>query len=234
MIETIATQTPGAVALRPRLTELDPGLLGFNILLDGPPRRTIARGDHLYVEGEPKLEIYRVEQGVVSITSRRDSGPPEIVELAFPGTVFGLGFLPEHIESATAVVETTVSVWPLAALPGLAEESLAVRNRQADATERELDYRRRMLVASTAGQPKLRVAAFLVAVSRLNGIEGRDPKVITESLRSGDVAEFLGLSLDTLAEALAELKALGHVSVGPCGRLHLTDPLELDRLAPIS
>lgn len=234
MIETIVTPISDAVALRPVLTDLDPGLLGFDVLKAGPPRRTLARGDRLYGEGERKTEIYRVESGVVSITARRESGPPEIVELAFPGMVFGLGFLETHIENATAVVETTVSVWPLEALPVLMEESLAVRNRQADATDRELEYRRRTLSASTAQSPKLRVAAFLASVSRLNAMEGRDPKVITENLRSGDVAEFLGLPLDDLADALKKLKCEGHVTAGEAGRLHLTDPLELDRLTTTS
>ncbi|MGQ0672008.1 MAG: Crp/Fnr family transcriptional regulator [Hyphomicrobium sp.] len=196
--------------------------------------QTIARDEHLFREGQAKTRLYRVDSGALCITSRHANGVPEIVELALPGDVLGLGFLDHHITSASAVVETTVSVWSLDALPGLCESVPGTAERHADATEREFAHRRRELVGANEHRPMHRVAAFLAAVSRLNQIEGRDPRVITDRLRSADVADFLRLDVATLAGSLMELQNRGLISPEASGSLRLSDPLELERLATVS
>jgi len=90
----------------------------------------------------------------------------------------------------------------------------------------------RAFVRSAAFQSAMeRAAAYLVVVSRTNAYEGRDPLLIKDDVRCGDVSGFLGLEIDVLARALLEMQRRGLVSTTADGNLHLDDIQALDRLS---
>ena len=62
-----------------------------------------------------------------------------------------------------------------------------------------------------AAESHVRVAALLSSISHNNRCEGRDPAIIPDCLRSGFVADLLGLRVDDLADALVDLKHRGLV-----------------------
>ena len=72
------------------------------------------------------------------------------------------------------------------------------------------------------------IRAFGIRVNRAVG-EGRDPAVITDSLKCGAAAGHLGMSLDALAQQLAELEARGLIETCDKG-LRLLDVDALERL----
>lgn len=169
--------------------------------------RVIDRGRSLYREGCAKRYAYRVEQGIFCLTAQRTAGPPDVLEMVFPGGILGLGFLETHSHSAVAVVSSRVSLIPLENIAMLCELSPEMRDRQATAVEREFEYRRHQVVGQASPKPLSRVVSFLLAIASMNAREGRDPQVIGATLKSGDVAAFLGIDVDTLALALAELQS---------------------------
>jgi CRP/FNR family transcriptional regulator len=190
------------------------------------------RGDFLFREGDRKTHLYRLEAGILCVTAKRMSGPPRVVEMLFPGALLSLGFLERHIHSAMAVVPSRISVLPLEAVGELCNASAEARDRQALATEREFATRRRELVPDSNELPVRRVAAFLSAMHAMNLHEGRNPNVVPEFLKTGDVASFLGLDVDALARALADLQDRGLVSPAQDGGLLLLDVGGLEELSP--
>jgi hypothetical protein len=73
-----------------------------------------------------------------------------------------------------------------------------------------------------------RASAYLVVVSRMNLYEGRNPLLITDDVRCGAVADFLGIDLDLLGRALLEMRRRGMVSFTDAGDLHLDNLQALD------
>lgn len=226
MVERLSLEPSFSDPLGAGRAESVPDPVSANLL-----QRSLDRGDVLFREGDAKEYVYQVEAGILCVTEQRDSGPPEIVELVFPGGLLGLGFLKFHIDSAMAVVASRVSLRRLEAIPGLCEQSLGARDRQDLATEREFAYRRRQLVTSIDSVPLVRVSAFLAAVSQFNQREGRDPRVIADSCRSGDVAGFLQMDVEPLAQALAELQRRKLVDCDSAGRLILPAPKQIENLS---
>lgn len=76
-----------------------------------------------------------------------------------------------------------------------------------------------------------RTAALFVVLSRNNGYEGRDPKVITDGLQCGTVADLLGFDIDMLARVLLEMKRRRLVTATDDGGLYIDDLDGLDRLS---
>src|SRR5262249_16697905 len=105
------------------------------------------------------------------------------------------------------------------------------RDRLKQAIDKEVDFVRETLVKSGRENPVERVAAFLVALSRNNKDEGRDPSIITDSMQCGVVATYLSMSVDALAKLLAELQSLGLIEPPSPRGLRLKDLNALEHLA---
>lgn len=103
--------------------------------------------------------------------------------------------------------------------------------KQDEDIESEFEFRRGCLVASGRQTPLVRVAAFLASLSSVNANEGRDPWVVTETFSCGFVADYLGLSVDSLAAVLVELERRGLIEPCPPGGLRLKDICALDAVA---
>ena len=106
-----------------------------------------------------------------------------------------------------------------------------LKARQEDEGRAKFEPRCHSVVRSRSQKPIERVAAFLVAVSRNNSYEGRDPNAVPDFLSSGFVADLLGLSIDLLADVLRRLANLGVVQPSKVAGLLITDLAALERLA---
>jgi CRP-like cAMP-binding protein len=83
----------------------------------------------------------------------------------------------------------------------------------AEASDREFDYLRNRALKAKSRSPIERVANFFLAIAGINASEGRDPLIVTGNVSSGDVAERLDMSIDTLADALLSLRQGGLIDV---------------------
>jgi CRP/FNR family transcriptional regulator, anaerobic regulatory protein len=193
--------------------------------------RTLAAGEVLFREGDPRNYVYRVETGALCLFKLRADGSEDVIEFAFPGDLVGLGYLDTHATGAQASIETQLSCLPRTGVDPAAERTPRSRARLTASIEREVALLTQSL-ARTASRPDAarRVAALFVTLSRYNAYEGRDPALITDSLKCGIVAGYLDLSVDHLARELAGLEARGLIEPCPQG-LRLKDLDGLERLA---
>lgn len=186
------------------------------------------KGEHLFRKGDRKSYLYRVESGAVALTWTDPEGNLQPVETVESHQFFGLGYLDTHIYDAVALSGAMVSCWPADALPFIIDQFPAVRDRQDDAVEREFAHRRATLTATPPATPAARLATFLSVVSRMNASEGRDPHMISETMRCPVVAGYLKVDIDTLASALLELKRKGLIAAEADGRLRILDLEQLE------
>lgn len=188
-------------------------------------------GDDLFREADPRTCVYQVEKGLVAVFERRSGSPPYVLQMAGQGDYVGLGCLERHRDNARAVVESVVSIVPRREFASLVERDPKLRQEQDDAVKKDFEYGRALARDRGAAAPIDRVAAYLVAISRQNATEGRDPTVIADSMNSGAVAYMLDLDISTLGRALLELQGMGLVEQHSEADLHLTDIESLEHIA---
>lgn len=191
------------------------------------PLRTL-RDDVLYRPGDPRSQLYLMESGTVA-QFRHTTGRPEVVEFSFAGDVVGFGSFEKHVLGAQAVGEVRVRCLPPAALKRLLHEDQRAFDRYTAALEREFQCRRDELT-STAREPLQRVAALLVALSSQNGQEGRDPSIVGDALDCRAVAEWIGMDVAVLGQALIRLQKLGLIEARHPHGLRLLDIAALTAL----
>jgi len=186
------------------------------------------RNAMLYRRGEPRTCLYCIEAGVVALLRQTPGRRREIVEFAFAGDVVGYGLFEHHTSWAQAVGEVRIQRMPLSALDQILHSDKRAFDRYAETLQREFDYRRKELVGTERRLVK-RVAALLVALSRQNGLEGRDPRVVGDELACGAVAAWLGIDVCELASALMELEQLRLIEQSPGDGVRLSDLARLER-----
>ncbi len=190
----------------------------------------LSTSEILFRPGDLKTHFYRVESGVVCVYQSPWEGHRATVEFCFPGDLVGLGFLERHTSTARAAVETVVSCLPLDAMNDIIACDPLASARLARAVDKEFDSVRSQHLSLPLA-PIERVSSLLIALSRANSQEGRDPNSITDSLKCGVIADYLAMSVDELAGILVELEKRGFIERWPSGVLRLTDMDALDRLA---
>ncbi|MDO9382687.1 MAG: Crp/Fnr family transcriptional regulator [Hyphomicrobiaceae bacterium] len=189
--------------------------------------RRVATGDILFQPGETRNH-YRVEEGAIFHYVRWADGSHDLIEVAFPGDIIGLGNLSTHISTAQAMVESAVSIVTADEIEALLDTDDRLPLLLASAGEREFDYVRDTTLNSGKRTPLERVANYLIAVADIDQLNSA--AVIADDISSGFVAERLHMSVDTLAAALVGLQHKGLVAPAN-GGLKITDVAELERLA---
>lgn len=127
-------------------------------------------------------------------------------------------------------MESRVTCFPLDVFGDLIESEPSLKAKQSDAVEEEFAARREALTASRL-PPAQRLAAFLVAVSRVNQYEGRDADRVADFVTCGAVSEFLSVDIDGLSGALVELRTRGLIEHCPPSELRLIDLDGLERFS---
>lgn len=195
---------------------------------DGTVLQSVATGEMLFQPGDLR-QVFRVEEGAVCHYIRWADGGHDMIAVAFPGDLVGLGYLGTHVSTAQAMVPTVVSLISEAELQEALETDDGLAFLMAAASEREFDYMRDTAINSGKRTPVERLANYLMAISDIGRSEGRE-RVITDEISSGYVAEQLHMSLDALQTALVGLQRKGLVAPVDDG-LRITDLEELEKVA---
>ena len=193
--------------------------------------RNLAPKEVLFRDGDRRTWIYRVERGAICLYEPRWNDDRSVIDFAFPGDYVGLGFLETQSCNASAICECRVKCIPWDQLSSAIAGNSSAQQKLHEATEREFELRRTSIVRRGQERPIERVAAFLIALSRNNAIEGREPAVIGNSMGCGIAADYLSLSIEKLGALLAELRKRGLIDLCPDKSLRILDIEALQELA---
>lgn len=191
--------------------------------------QSVGTGETLFQPGDQR-RVYRVEQGAICHYILWSDGSHDMIEVAFPGDLVGLGYLGTHVSTAQAMVPTVVSLVSDADFHEALETDDRLAFLLAGAGEREFDYMRDASVNAGKGTPVGRLANYLVAVAAVETGEGRTAGLVNDDLASGFVAQQLQMSVDALQSALLGLEKKGLLSATDKG-LRILDLAELEKVA---
>ncbi|MEH6663439.1 MAG: helix-turn-helix domain-containing protein [Brevundimonas sp.] len=183
-------------------------------------RMVFARGEDIYAQDETADLLYRVISGAVRTTRIMSDGRRQIGDFYFSGDMFGLECGPTHRFAAEALTTCEVLVFkPGAALPGRTGDT-RIQAALWEATTQELERSREHLMLLGRHTALERVGVFLLSLSRRMG---------RGELAMGrqDMADYLGLTIETVSRMLSQLQAEGVVEFFGARRYRLLRPERL-------
>jgi CRP/FNR family transcriptional regulator, nitrogen fixation regulation protein len=186
-------------------------------------QRRCRRGERIYGPGDPTDHWYRVVSGVAGMCAPLGDGRRRIIDLSLPGDFFGFSARSSHGHAAHAVVAgTVVARYPRTRIQQLAQTQPAVAAALLDlafGAISRLEGRVLCLASMTAQE---RVGSFLVDLAERASGGGPCDEAVLQMSRY-DIADYLGLSPETVSRALTQLRASGAIALPDAHRVKILD-----------
>lgn len=160
------------------------------------------RGTEIFGAEEPAEYIYQVIEGAVRSYKLLSDGRRQIGGFHLPGDIFGLENGDLHRFTAEAVVNTTVRLMRRESLERVAKTNPAIVRSILTMTTNNLQHAENHMLLLGRKTSLERVAAFLVEMNSRLAPAG----VIALPMNRRDIADYLGLTLETVSRALSVLK----------------------------
>lgn len=177
---------------------------------------SFARNEEICGEGEPADYVYQVLSGAARSYRVLNDGRRQICAFYLPGEVFGLGVGDVHHCSAEAIGKSSILLIKRKALVGLANADHRVAQLLWMLTACELRrVQDHMLLLIRSAQE--RVACFLLEMAERMG----QTDVIDLPMSRQDIADYLGLTIETVSRTLTQLENEAAISVPTCRRIVL-------------
>ena len=184
-----------------------------------------ARNEEIYGEGEPAEYVYKVVSGMVRTYKILSDGRRQIGAFHQPGDVFGLEIGDEHTFAAEAVTDSTVLVIKRSTLVAQAARDSEVARQLWLLTARELErMQSHMLLLIKSAQE--RVAAFLLEMAERSD----DQSTVELSMSRQDIADYLGLTIETVSRTLTQLAETAAIELPSSRRIVLRNRSALKQL----
>ena len=166
-----------------------------------------SRNSEIFGEDEPVEYVYRVESGSVRTYKIFTDGRRQIVRFYLPGDIFGIELADQHTLSAEAIVDAKILAVKRSALTALAGRDPTISVELIALTGRELQrVRDRVLLLAKTAQE--RVAGFLLEMAT-----GATGDVVKLPMSRRDIADYLGLTLETVSRTFLSLKGAAAIEM---------------------
>ena len=214
------TQSPGLH--RHPTFHLDPKPAVSGALIPAGVPMSFGRNAEIFAEGETSGYVYKVVSGVVRVSKLLPDGRRQISAFHLSGEMFGFESDDIHHASAEAVVPTKVIAYKWQGLlsAGVVRELLRL-------TMIGLRHSQEHLLLLGRKNALERLVAFLLDMTRRSGSKA----VLDLAMPRHDIADYLGLTLETVSRMFAELKDMGTISLESARRVHLLDTARLKAMS---
>ena len=163
---------------------------------------TFGPNEEIFGESEQSDYVYKVVSGAVRTYKILNDGRRQIEAFYLPGDVFGLEIGSEHQFSAEAINRTVVRMVRRSALLGLAERDCETARELWAFAARELHQTQERMLLLVKSAPQ-RIASFLLEMfERLPAAD-----TIELPMSRQDIADYLGLTIETVSRMLTQLVA---------------------------
>ena len=168
-----------------------------------------SRGTQVFWEGEPAEYIYEIRDGAVRTYKLLSDGRRQIAAFYLPGDIFGIETDDLHRFTAEAIINTTVWIAKRHGMFEGLDNDLASTKNAFELLLQDLQRAQNQLLVLGRETALERVVYFLFEMDR----RLKKPTVIILPMTRRDIADYLGLSLETVSRSLAVLRDQGIISV---------------------
>jgi len=183
------------------------------------------RNAEIYGENEPSDYLYKIVSGTVRTYKVLVDGRRQIGAFYLPGDMFGIETSSEHAFSAEAITDCKIIVIKRSAVLALAARDNEIARQMWDLTARELHrLQEHSLVLIKSAEE--RVAGFLLEMAE----RGAGGRAVELPMSRQDIADYLGLTIETISRTLKHLEDAAAIEVAMRRRILLRNRSALRQL----
>jgi CRP/FNR family transcriptional regulator, anaerobic regulatory protein len=184
----------------------------------------------LFTQEETADAVYNVTEGVVRLYKILPDGRRQIVGFALPGDFLGLSMADRYSFSADAIGPVMACRFSREAFSDLLDEKPHLLRRLHELATHELSLAQDQMVVLGRRTAEEKVASFLIGLrdrwARISKVSVTIPLPMSRQ----DIADFLGLAIETVSRTLTRFARERAILVVPDG-VRLLDSRRLEQLA---
>lgn len=191
------------------------------------------RNAEIFGEDQAAEHIYVVLSGAVRICKLLGDGRRQIETFCLAGDVFGWEMAPKHRFSAEAVSECKVVRVKRSILFARAADDAELAHALWALTAAELGRAQNHLLVLGRKTAQERVATFLLDMAQRSGKDtapATNGTEVTLPMSRQDIADFLGLTIETVSRTLTHLEETSAIALPSSRRVVLRDSFALRRM----
>ncbi len=224
---------PACLTCAARTSDLCSGVPDHDIddLFVSSARLTLEPGETLLLDGDPSDAVYNVIDGTMMLTRLGHEGNRQILSFLFRGDFIGFSSDTVYRFNAEAVTKSTLCRFDKNRLETLFKKHPTMESRfrtmAAKIIEASLD-----LIYTLGRRSALeRVAAFILYLKEREHVPNVRGAVIHIPMTRADIADFLGLTLETVSRAFSKLKRDRVIRLATLHDVEIVDQRRLRELA---
>ncbi len=227
---TVGTGRYAGTRARPR-----PDDTAWAEFLASPKARSERFDSHqvLFYEDDQANNVYEVTSGTVILYRLLSDGRRQVVDILGAGDLFGLSTTGFHDCSAETLTSADVRILDRRDI----ERSADLQGHVAKCLTSRIEALHSHAVLLGRKSAQERVTSFLMRFVPNRGVigcggpqAGGDEKVVVLRMTRQEIADYLGLTIETVSRVLSDLKRRGIISIEKNDRIRLADVCRVCRL----
>jgi CRP/FNR family transcriptional regulator len=165
----------------------------------------------VFREGDPAGRVFTLIEGFAKLTRLLPDGKQQVVGFRFAGDVIGYTTLKTYPFDAELLTDARLCRLDRSQLDGLLRRYPQLERRMLDLCVQELTATQEQLVTVGRRSAEARVAAFLLSLVDASRRRGQPRQVLEMPMTRADIADFLGLTLETVSRSLTAFRKRGWI-----------------------
>jgi len=190
-----------------------------------PARATVFR------EGDPAGRVFTLIEGTAKLTRLLPDGKQQVVGFRFAGDIIGYTTRPCYAFDAELLTDARLCRVERSRLDDLLRRYPMLERRLLDLCVQELGATQEQLVTVGRRTAEARVAAFLLSLIEARRRRGAVGRLLEMPMTRADIADFLGLTLETVSRTLTAFRRRGWIREPAHQRVELINLGALSGLA---
>jgi CRP/FNR family nitrogen fixation transcriptional regulator len=188
----------------------------------------VGRDQEVYAEGDPADYCYKVVAGAIRTLKLMPDGRRQVSEFYLPGDLLGFEDCEARYLTAEAAADATLIRYPRRRIEAQAEADQGLARRLRDLASGSLRNCHKQMLLLGRKSAQERIATFLLEMA------GRSPRpgdvVIELPMSRSDIADHLGLTLETVSRVLNRLHRDNTINLLSAHRVELADRETLEEM----
>lgn len=181
-------------------------------------RRHIRRGETLFWAGDAATICGNVLSGALQLTALTHDGREQAVATLYPADFIGRPYAEETVFTVKALADSEICSFPRVPFERMLESHVALERRVMAEAFRKLDDARSQLLTVTRQTAAEKVAGFLIDMAGRDEIKSSratpdGPVTFELPFKRGQIADVLGLTIETVSRQLTRLKIAGIIGL---------------------
>ena len=189
-------------------------------------------GQPLLHEGDPATRVFTLTRGALKLYKLLPDGRRQVTGFMFPGDFLGIAVDDEHAFTVEAVTDSQLCWFPRSRFGEFVESHPELERELYRVAAHELAAAQAQMVLLGRKTAEERLASFfMMLLERAERLSGRPKRTIELPMSRSDIADYLGLTKETVSRVLAVLKNRRSVRLA---QLNLVEVLDRDALTTIA